>query len=106
MCWSVFGGSHSGGAGTEEVMLRVDQKGDESSQTTEGMEENWREGNSLCQCLRNSRNLQDGWCLESKGGVKQGAAANWTVEALSVCPSLNFRNVCCFRVALRLKSTY
>lgn len=86
MCWSVFGGSHSGGVGPEEVMLKLNQKSDESSQAMEGMEEeNRREGNSLCQCSRNSRNSQDGLCLESKGGVEQGGAANWTVEGLSLC---------------------
>lgn len=47
MCWSVFGGSHSGVAGPEEVMLKLDQKGDESSQAMEEMEEeNRREENS------------------------------------------------------------
>lgn len=43
----MFGGSHSGVAGPEEVMLKLDQKGDESSQAMKEMEEeNRREENS------------------------------------------------------------
>lgn len=42
MCWSVFRGSHCGGAGPEEAILKLDLWDDEGSQAKEGLEEEYR----------------------------------------------------------------
>lgn len=71
------------------------------------MEEYRRCGNSFCQCSRDSRNSQDNLCLESKGGVEQGEAANTESRGcIWLFLSWVFKDVWCFLVALRLNPTY